>query len=583
MECHIRALHTAGVQSDHYGALLIPIILERIPDDIKLEMSRRLGTTYWQIDGFMKILKEEISGRENCDFLKNQGRSERSGLGEKNGRNESHFTTEALHSSSKILNCVFCGRNHFNDKCNVVTEVAERKRLAKEKKLCYRCLGSGHTARNCRNKHGCYRCKSIFHHTAICESERRPKSEKADKNNVENAVLTMVNSKTSVLLQTASGIISDTAVAHRQRIKILMDPGSQRTYLSERIVKALKLEPFSSKEMTVKSFGDLAGKTSVFQEYRFCVRNPKRGGAMYLTGFAVPNICAPLQEQRLEIVEKMYPILKKLDLSDVTEGNDEIDLLLGSDYYWTIVEGGVQKFGPDGLTAINSKLGWILNGPYGKNVESTETEVVVTSHVTAVNLIEVSDDVALEVADRKLDEKVENLWNLETLGITEKETSWYEDCLSKFEFVQGRYQVNLPFKDNRRFMEDNYTVAERRLTTLKRKLDKNPDLMTQYDGIMQKQLENGIIERAINEPTIGEVTYLPHQAVLRNDKVTTKVRIVFNCSIRNKGPSLNECLHKGPTMTPLLFDVLLRLRVGKIDLAADISRAYRLCPLIDIF
>ena len=44
VEGHVRALRSAGVTSEHYGAMLIPIIVERLPDDIKLEISRKLGT-----------------------------------------------------------------------------------------------------------------------------------------------------------------------------------------------------------------------------------------------------------------------------------------------------------------------------------------------------------------------------------------------------------------------------------------------------------------------------------------------------------------------------------------------------------
>ena len=70
VESHVRALNTAGVTSKHYGALLIPIIAERLPDDLRLEISRRLRAANWKIEEFMLILKEEISARENCDFLK---------------------------------------------------------------------------------------------------------------------------------------------------------------------------------------------------------------------------------------------------------------------------------------------------------------------------------------------------------------------------------------------------------------------------------------------------------------------------------------------------------------------------------
>ena len=76
VESHIRSLLTAGIPQENYGPLLIPIVLEKLPDDIKLELSRKLGTDKWKIDEFLEILKEEITARESCLFMKNQDHSE---------------------------------------------------------------------------------------------------------------------------------------------------------------------------------------------------------------------------------------------------------------------------------------------------------------------------------------------------------------------------------------------------------------------------------------------------------------------------------------------------------------------------
>ena len=76
VESHIRSLLTAGIPQENYGPLLIPIALEKLPDDIKLELSRKLGTDKWKIDEFLEILKEEITARESCLFMKNQDHSE---------------------------------------------------------------------------------------------------------------------------------------------------------------------------------------------------------------------------------------------------------------------------------------------------------------------------------------------------------------------------------------------------------------------------------------------------------------------------------------------------------------------------
>ncbi|VDN08413.1 unnamed protein product, partial [Onchocerca ochengi] len=42
----------------------------------------------------------------------------------------------------------------------------------------------------------------------------------------------------------------------------------------------------------------------------------------------------------------------------------------------------------------------------------------------------------------------------------------------------------------------------------------------------------------------------------------------------NEGPSLNECLYKGPVMLPSLIGILLRARQGRFLLIADVEKAF---------
>ena len=76
--------------------------------------------------------------------------------------------------------------------------------------------------------------------------------------------------------------------------------------------------------------------------------------------------------------------------------------------------------------------------------------------------------------------------------------------------------------------------------------------------------------------TANRVSYLPHQAVCRDNVETTKVRIVYDasCKERKTGTSLNDCLHKGPPLTPLIFDILLRFRADRVALVGDIEKAF---------
>lgn len=69
---------------------------------------------------------------------------------------------------------------------------------------------------------------------------------------------------------------------------------------------------------------------------------------------------------------------------------------------------------------------------------------------------------------------------------------------------------------------------------------------------------------------------MPHQAVIRKDAETTKIRIVYDASAKESknGTSLNNCLHTGPSLNPLLFDILVRFRENKVALIGDIEKAF---------
>ena len=64
---------------------------------------------------------------------------------------------------------------------------------------------------------------------------------------------------------------------------------------------------------------------------------------------------------------------------------------------------------------------------------------------------------------------------------------------------------------------------------------------------------------------------LPHFPVVRMDKTTTKVRIVFDCSDKYDGISLNDVIYTGPKLQRELIDVLIRFRRNPVAVTCDIK------------
>ncbi|GFW13755.1 uncharacterized protein TNCV_2105791 [Trichonephila clavipes] len=116
-------------------------------------------------------------------------------------------------------------------------------------------------------------------------------------------------------------------------------------------------------------------------------------------------------------------------------------------------------------------------------------------------------------------------------------------------------------------------TAIRRLNSLWRELDANPNLKQLYRDFIHEHLDMGHMEQLFDgsEPTVSY--YMPHHVVLRPETKSTSLRNVFDasCSI-STGESLNSILANGGVIQDDLFAILLRFRKNKIALTSDIKK-----------
>ncbi|XP_017470739.1 PREDICTED: uncharacterized protein LOC108362309 [Rhagoletis zephyria] len=140
--------------------------------------------------------------------------------------------------------------------------------------------------------------------------------------------------------------------------------------------------------------------------------------------------------------------------------------------------------------------------------------------------------------------------------------------------VNSRYVVCLPWKNLSEKLNSNIEIAERRLYSLTNKLFKDNNKLIEYDIAIRELVQNGI-EEQVNDAKGEKTYYMPYKPVYRDDKVTTKTRIVFDASSSEpEGLSLNEHLNSGDNLVADLLKTLLRFRLNKIAMTADIEKAF---------
>ena len=70
IKINVRALKTTGIHEDKVGPLLTPILLKKLPNFIRLQISRRLGKENWNLEEFRDCINTEIIAHGNYEYLK---------------------------------------------------------------------------------------------------------------------------------------------------------------------------------------------------------------------------------------------------------------------------------------------------------------------------------------------------------------------------------------------------------------------------------------------------------------------------------------------------------------------------------
>lgn len=255
---------------------------------------------------------------------------------------------------------------------------------------------------------------------------------------------------------------------------------------------------------------------------------PLQGGdRIKIEAYELPTI-AEIGNQHIEMRRGEYPHLQGLWFSDVNRKDEVlgIDLLIGADYLW----GRTIRGEADQPVA----LGWVLSGPIKGLRDDAQISVNFVGH-------------EMPRGDRELDDRVEKLWDFETLGIRE-ENEVHEALKDAISFNGKGYEVSLSWKEGHAPLPSNYHNSFKRLKGQIEKLKSVPENLNAYDAIINEQVEVSIIEGVLELETPDKVHYLLHHAVIRNDAKTTKIRVVYDTSSKEGkgGVSLNDCLHVGP-------------------------------------
>ncbi|XP_055908277.1 uncharacterized protein LOC129943083 [Eupeodes corollae] len=457
--------------------------------------------------------------------------------------------------------CPMCKESHVLPQCPqfLTLSITSRRNYARDQKLCYSCLGSSHSASRCRSKTRCPHC-SVRHHVLLhldSSGNQTSSLNTVPPSPSNTAAIVSNHSQNEIrpigVLPTVVVQVVD-ALGKTQRCRMLLDTGSQASFVTESLVKRLGLRRRHARlPISGISFVE-AGVTqgAVSLKLSSCMDSNE----LEVEAFILKRITSKTPLLPFDFDRTLF--LDDLQLADPgfnTPG--PIDVLLGSDKAWSILRDGRRNDGAGNLVAHNTIFGWVVTG-------SIPDKEIVAFHIG------VEEDVDFQMKwFWEIEEVLQNNYSLDSGDFAD---THFIETFSRA--PDNKYIVELPFRHKDIVFGNTLSGALSRLFAMERRFARQDDLRLEYSRFMKAYQDLGHMERIPEheiEPSSGKTFYLPHHAV-----VTNKLRVVFDGSHKDgKGNSLNEMLHTGPPLQRNLINVCLRFRIHKYVFCSDIVKMFR--------
>ena len=527
-------------------------------------------------------------GRNN-DFSKPRHKS---GFGTPKGSSFATKTEPNQRTTPRPSNvrCQLCNQEHKLFQCAEFRRksLKERLQFVRMKGLCDNCLTRGHLAKTCEmpsfcRVKGCDFKHSTFLHPQSNANEQkddttkptqsakpeRKSEDRPDETIVQSAYVNIGENphrrKSRPLQVTSLAIVPVKVKAKGSSTTIetyaFLDGGSNTTFCTENLLNQLN----ATGRKTMLSLTTMAQEDSPIESsiVNLEVFDLNQENFIDLpTVFSTAKL--PVSKENMasqQDVEKW----SHLEGIEIPKIDAEVNLLIGSDVPQALEPLEIKRGQKGEPYATRTTLGWVVNGPLGRTGSAPRSASFIS-------------------ADVQLNEQFEKFCNMEFNDSTfSNKTSMSQEDRRALEIMnqtvklkEGHYEVALPWRHYPPDLPNNKSLADHRLNLLKRRLTKDTSLHEKYTGFMDDLLRKGYAGKVPTEHLKGPSTpvwYLPHHPVFHPQK-PDKVRVVFDCSAKCRGTSLNDHLLQGPDLTNTLVGVLTRFREEPIALMSDVEAMF---------
>ncbi|GBM03849.1 hypothetical protein AVEN_189469-1 [Araneus ventricosus] len=247
----------------------------------------------------------------------------------------------------KIHNCIFCDKSHPSEKCFSARKMtlAAKQKLLLKKGACFSYLKkAGHLSKFCnvKNQLNCSHCNNR-HFDIMCDKNNEFKCVPKPENSLSNC-----SKSETIFLQTLCVLIR--YQGQQELIRVLMDSGSQSSYISEKIITQLKASPLRTETVIHALFGGKETEPTYHEVFPVEVSNLNRTFSCSFEVLSEKTICGFIPRiENKQILNELKR--KKIDFTDSFRNETEINLLIGADVLGKLLTGNTVEL-ESGLTAV---------------------------------------------------------------------------------------------------------------------------------------------------------------------------------------------------------------------------------------
>ncbi|XP_058481739.1 uncharacterized protein LOC131457006 [Solea solea] len=450
----------------------------------------------------------------------------------------------------------------------------ERRKYVKEKRLCFGCLKPGHNAKDCRHRHSCDSCKgrhpTLLHDDGYTKTKTIPVPNQISGDEAATTLSLSVETEepsanTSMIVPVWVSSISNPGM--ERLVYALLDTQSDTVFIEQEVNNSLQTEthPVRLKLTT------MIGKDALIHSQRVSGLRVRGYYSNILIDLppTYTKDCIPVNRTHIPTCETARHWNHLTTIADEIppQLECEVGLLIGYNCSRALAPRQVIHGGDGEPYAVRTDLGWSIVGcssPHHDSPSITNMchRVVIKEFppVTPADAIRVLES---DFKDTSKDGKAVSQDDILFLNVLKEGIQMN---------TQGHYEMPLPFKE-RPYLPDNKQLAVVRLSHVKRKLLRDEKYKEHYVKFMNEVIEKGEAAEVCEQGKKGEKWYIPHHGVYHSKK-PDKLRVVFDCSAKYKGTSLNDHLLSGPDLLNSLIGVLIRFRQHHVALMCDIEKMF---------